>query len=174
MSMATPFLIILDGMMWAGKTTTARLLGERFPRTAIIGMDRVKRFLSDFERWEIDNGIAKDIVFGMTEIYFKHGISVIIDQPFANDAAISPYADLAGQYNIPLYGFQLYTTPEHAFQRVINRQKDKTPNFHVPEERIRHNIWLFAMKDEKNFLSIDTSEISSEDVVKIILERIWF
>lgn len=160
--------------MWAGKTTTARLLGERLPRTALIGMDRVKRFLSDFERWETDNGIAKDIVFGMTETYFKHDISVIIDQPFANDAAIIPYADLASQYNIPLYGFQLYTTPERAFQRVMDRQKDKAPDFHVPEERIRHNIWLFSMKDEKHFVSIDTSEISSEDVVKIILGKVWF
>ena len=61
--MNKPFLIIIDGMTGSGKTTVSNMLSKNIPRLAIIGMDKVKRFISDFERGEKDNAIAKDIVF---------------------------------------------------------------------------------------------------------------
>ena len=77
--MKQPFLLIIDGMTGAGKTTVSKSLSENIPRVAIIGMDKVKRFISDFERCERDNKIARDIVFEMTKKYLDNNISVIVE-----------------------------------------------------------------------------------------------
>lgn len=168
--MHIPFLILLDWMTGSWKSTTARLLADQIPRLAVIGLDRVKRFISDFERGERDNTIAWDIICSMTEVYFTHSISVLVEQPFKTKDQVETYEQLAHKYNIPLYKFQLYTTPEIAFQRVINRQRDKENK--VPEERIQHNINAFMQKEFTDFERIDTSSISSEDVAKTILQKI--
>jgi hypothetical protein len=43
------FLLLLDGMTGAGKTATSDILSEKLTRTAIISMDKIKTFVSDFE-----------------------------------------------------------------------------------------------------------------------------
>lgn len=77
--MKTPFLLIIDGMTGAGKTTTTRLLADSIPRLAVVGMDKIKKFISDFERGERDNLIARDVTFEMTRSYLEHNISVVIE-----------------------------------------------------------------------------------------------
>lgn len=166
--MNQPFLLIIDGMTGAGKTTSSMLLAEKIPRVAIIGMDKVKRFISDFERGERDNQIARDIVFTMTEKYFEHGISVIVEQPFKSDEELKKFEDLVKKYSFSLHKIQLFTSPELAFERVQNRQASrKNKN---SEERIRRNIGLFENKAHKGFTVIDTSNISSFEVVNKIME----
>jgi thymidylate kinase len=135
---------------------------------AIIGMDKVKRFISDFERGERDNLIAKDIVFEMSKKYFEHSISVIVEQPFKSDDELKKYEDLAHKYSFPPYKIQLFTTPDLALERVRNRQKDWDDK--CPEERVKRNISLFRNKGDNGFIAIDTSKISSDEVADKILE----
>ena len=79
--MKVPFLLLLDGMTGAGKSTTSGLLAKQIPRLATIGIDNVKLLISDYERGDRDNNIAHQIIFFMTRIYFDNNISVIVDQP---------------------------------------------------------------------------------------------
>ena len=44
------FLILIDGPMGSGKTTISQILHSKLKRTAYIGLDRVKRFISDFKK----------------------------------------------------------------------------------------------------------------------------
>jgi predicted kinase len=168
--MKQPFLLIIDGMTGSGKTIVSKLLSEQISRVAVIGMDKVKRFISDFKRCKKDNAIARDIVFEMTKKYFDHNISVIIDQPFKTEQELKKYENIAQKYSIPIYKVQLFTTPKLAFERVINRQKDRENK--VPENRIKRNISLFKNKKDKGFVVIDTSKISSNEVVEKILKII--
>jgi len=155
-------------MTGAGKTTAARLLSEYVTRVAVIGMDKVKRFISDFKRCEKDNAIAKDLVFSMTKIYFDHNISVIVEQPFKSEKELKKYEILAKRYKIPIYKIQLFADPQLAFKRVLNRQKNcEDP---APKERIKRNISLFRKKKDKDFVTIDTSNITSQQVAKDILK----
>lgn len=165
--MKQPFLLLIDGMTGAGKTTVSGLLSKEIPRLAVIGMDRVKRFISDFERWERDNWIAKDVVFEMTKKYLDYDISVIVEQPFKTYEELKRYEEISAKYKVPLYKVQLFTSPEIALNRVLNRQKNL--EFKISEERIKRNIAYFEKKDN-GFLVIDTSDITSEEVKKMILK----
>jgi predicted kinase len=168
--MVKPFLLLLDGMTGAGKTTTTKLLAKKLPRTAIIGMDKIKKFISDFERGERDNTIARDIVLLMTKKYFDHGLSVIVDQPFKTQEEIIQYENLAKEYSLKCYKFQLFASPEVAFSRVVNRQKDLEDK--VPEERVQRNISLFQKRDHLDFIIIDTSDLDENVASELILEKI--
>lgn len=168
--MKKSFLLLIDGMTGSGKTTVSNLLSERTPRVATIGMDKVKRFISDFERCEKDNTIARDIVFEMTKKYLDYNISVIVDQPIKTEEELKRYEDIALKYSIPIYKVQLFTTPELAFERVIKRQEKR--KIKVPEERIKRNISLFKNKEDKGFVVIDTSNISGDEIAENILKLI--
>jgi len=110
-------------------------------------MDKVKRFISDFERGERDNTIAKKIIATMTETYIKENISVIIEQSFKNDEEVKIYKQIARTYNLPLYKIQVFCQPEIAFKRILERQKER--EIKVPIERIKRNISLFKDKTEE-------------------------
>ncbi|MBT5345682.1 AAA family ATPase [Candidatus Uhrbacteria bacterium] len=164
------FLLLLDGMMGSGKTTASSLLSDHLPRTAIIGMDKVKRFVSDFERGTQDNKIAREIVLAMSEKYLELGLSVVVDHPFSSDDQVASYEALSTKYSIPIFKFQLFTTPKIAFGRVNQRQEDREHK--VSEERIKRNITLFEDKSNLGFKTIDTTNLQPNEVADIILETI--
>ncbi|MCD4760486.1 ATP-binding protein [bacterium] len=164
------FLLLLDGMTGAGKTTISKLLAKQLPRTAIIGMDKIKRLISDFERCPKDNAIAKKIIFEMTKKYLDLGLAVIVEQPLKSVNEINTYEKLAKKYSLPCYKFQLFTNSDTALNRVINRQKDW--EIKVPEERIKHNISFYQDRSKLGFEVIDTSDLKPEEVAKIILDKI--
>ncbi len=73
------FVLVIDGLMGSGKTTVSALLHKKLKRTAHIGLDRVKWFVSDFKRTPEENEIARNIVLAMMKEYLKHDISVIVE-----------------------------------------------------------------------------------------------
>ena len=164
------FLLLLDGMTGAGKTTTSRILAQKIPRVAIIGMDKVKSFVSDFERGDRDNLIARNIIFEMTKEYFRQGLSVMVEQPFKTKEEIEKYENLTSDLNIPIYKFQLYVSPEIAYERINIRQKDSDNK--IPDERIKRNISIFENHESLGFKLIDTSsaesELVAEDIFKVL------
>src|SRR3989344_2331571 len=168
--MEKQFLMLIDGMTGAGKTTTTKLLSQHLPRTAIIGMDKIKKFISDFERGERDNSIARDITVAMAKKYIGYGLSVIVEQAFRNEDDVKPYEELAKRSSLSCYKFQLFASPEIAYGRVMLRQKDLEDK--VPEERVQRNISLFKKKDALGFTVIDTSSLEADAASKLILEQI--
>ncbi len=168
--MKKPFLLIIDGMTGAGKSTVATLLSKRIPRVAVIGMDKVKRYISDFERGERDNSIAREIIFEMTKKYFDHNLSVIIDQSFKLDRELKLYEKLAQKYSFPIYKVQLFAAPKLAFKRVTSRQQDWSDK--MPEGRIKRNISLFKSREKEGFMIIDTSKMGVARVANIILKKV--
>ena len=164
------FLILIDGMSGGGKTTTTNLLARKLPRTAIVGFDKIKKFVSDFERGATDNQIAREVTMVMVQKYLDLGLSVIIEHPFKTEDEILFYTKIAGEKQIPLYKFQLYADPDIALQRVIKRTQENKGD--LTPERARHNISLFERRDHLGFKVIDTTNIESEKVAKLILNEI--
>lgn len=170
--MQKQFLILLDGMTGSGKTTTASFIFQKLPRTAWIGMDKVKRFISDFEKGKRDNKIAKDIIFEMTKKYLELGISVIVDQPVKDEEELAKYENLVKEFGVECYKFQLFTTPEIAFNRVKERQGKKDPTTWSTDERIKNNITYFKKRDAQGFICIDTTNLNEKEASDLILKEI--
>ena len=166
------FLLLLDGMTGSGKTAISNLLAKDLSRTAIIGMDKLVNFVSDFEKGIRDNAVARDIVIAMTKKYLDLDLSVIVEQPFKTEE-IKEYEKIVKNHSIPCYKYQLFTTPDNALQRIVDRQKDKGKE--VSKERIKqikHNISLYEAKDNIGFEVIDTADIKPEEISKKILNNI--
>ena len=164
--MKIPFVLLIDGMTGAGKTSVSKLLSTKLPRTAIIGLDKVKFFISDFERGDRDNGIARTIIREMTKIYLDNQISVVIEQPFKSEE-VDMYESVAKLHSVSIYKVQLFTTPEVALNRVATRQNDW--GIQVPEEHIKRNIAYFKSKEERGFKQIDTTLMSVDEVAAGII-----
>lgn len=153
-------------MTGAGKTTTAKLLKEKLPRTAVLSMDAIKWSLSNFERGERDNAITRDVLFAMATVYIDHGISVIIDQPFKTVEEIERFEVLASENSIPCCKFQLKTEPEHALKRVMDRTAQKGGD--LPQARVERNISLYTSRTSNGFYEIDTTNKEPREVLEII------
>lgn len=163
-------LILLDGMSGAGKTTVSKLLAKELPRTAIVGFDKIKRFISDFQRGAEDNQIAREVTMVMAEKYLELGLSVIVENPFKTEEEINFYTGLARNREIPCYKFQLHADPEIALQRVIKRTQDN--NGDLPAERAKNNISIFEYREHLGFKVIDTTNLKPEEVLEFILSDI--
>ena len=164
------FLLLVDGMSGAGKTTITKLLAEKSPRTAIVGFDKIKKFVSDFERGPRDNQIAREVTMVMAEKYLDMGLSVIVEHPFKTEEEIDFYTKVADERKIPCHKFQLHADPDIALQRVVARTKKN--NGDLTEERAKRNISLFQPRDHLNFRVIDTTNMEPEDVAEVILNEV--
>jgi thymidylate kinase len=165
-------LIILDGMTGAGKTTATKNLSGRISRLVMVGMDRIKFNISDFERGPRDNGIAKKAVFAMAKVYLEEGLSVCVEQTVKSAEELESYRNLATEFSIPVHEFQLIADPETAFARVKTRQKGNPPEKQVPDERIRRNIEFAQSKKDWGFKVIDTTNIDPARVLNEIIQRL--
>lgn len=162
------FILLLDGMGGAGKTTTSKFLADKVPRMATVGIDKIKRFVSDFERGVRDNQIAREVSFVMAEKYLDLGLPVVIDHPFRLKEDVEAYEKLAKKHDIPCYKYQLCADPDTALQRVIERTKETKGD--LPEERAKQNISLFETHEDFGFTIIDTTDCSPQHAAEQIIK----
>ena len=157
-------------MSGAGKTTLSKSLSKELPRTAIVGFDKIKRFISDFERGIQDNQIAREVTIVMAEKYLDLGLSVLVENPFKTEDEIDFYSTLARERRIPCYKFQLHANPDVALQRVVKRTQEN--NGDLTEERARNNISVFKNRGDLGFKVIDTTNMEPKEVLDSVLVEI--
>ncbi len=164
------FLLLIDGMSGAGKSTTAGFLARELPRTAIVGFDKIKRFISDFKRGTRDNAISREVSIAMTQRYLELGMSVMVEQSFKSEQEIMAYEKLAKQNNIPCIKFQIHCNPEEALRRVIDRTARN--NGDLPESRAKRNISLYNSRESLGFIQIDTTNKPPDYAFETIIQKI--
>lgn len=163
------FLIIIDGPMGSGKTTIGKLLQAKLKRTAMLSIDGIKFFISDFERGERDNAISAAVLMQMCKEYIKHDINLLLPQGFWNKKYLEPYIKLAEKNNLKLFIYQLEGSRELLLQRIKNRPTSELAKTPVSEERILANLktWEENRYELGKVFNID--ELSSEEIADLIL-----
>ncbi len=166
--MKKQFVIILEGPMGAGKTTIASILHPKLPRTALLSMDKIKWFLSDFERNNEDNGLISKVMLSMAKTFLEQGCNVLIEQGFWKKEYVEPYINLANEFRTDLHFYQL-EAPIEVLRERAHVRPDTPGKIPLTKERIENN--LKTWKENRYDLGkvFDTTEFSSEEVVKFIL-----
>ena len=171
--MVQPFLAVITGPMGAGKTTVAKIVHEKMPGLALVGRDKIKWFVSHFNRTEEQNKVAKAVLLVMVHEYLKQGVSVLVDEGMMRPGAMDPFIAVAQESKVPFFVFQIEAPREVLLERLAQRPMPLAAKEPVSPDRIAANIDnYYANKYEAPTLVLDSSKVSTEDVVHQIMLKL--
>ncbi len=141
-----PYMIIIDGPMGSGKSTIAALLNKKLTRTAHLGIDRIKFFVSDFKRDYEDNHMTLLVLLRMIDEYLKNGINILIAQGLYKREHFEPYIKIAKKKNLKLFMYQLEAPKEVLLERILKRPKPAEARTLISKTRVMNNLKKLVRK----------------------------
>lgn len=176
--MITPFLILVDGPMGSGKTTTTKLLNQKLPDTARVALPDIKRLVPSFKENKETLTVIREVMKVMIDKYLEHGVSVIVEQ--INKAeGVENLKSLAEKRGAKFYGYRLTAAKDTRLNRVFERTKEMMGVTELPQSKIDELIGYFEPNNQfylENPVSIvetiDTQELSVEEVAEIIVRKL--
>jgi predicted kinase len=160
------FLLVIDGPMGSGKTTVSKLLHAKLKRTAHLGLDRIKWFISDFKRIPADNEIVRNVVLVMAKEYLRQGVSVIIEQGMRKKQ-ISILRRVTKQYGARFFIYQLDAPKKLLFRRIKQRPK-KPGKPRVSNARIERNYKSHMRYKYAGAVVLDAEKMSARQIANLI------
>jgi predicted kinase len=164
------FLILIDGPMGSGKTTVAKIIHSKLKRTAYIGLDRIKRYISDFKKNPTDNEISRNVVSAMASEYLKQGISVIIEQGM-KDNYIKLLKKIAKKNKAECFIYQLDASKELLTKRVIERTKLANKPA-ISRSRIERNYNIHLNNKYSHTTIFDSEKFNPKIIANKILKEV--
>ena len=140
------FLVIIDGPMGSGKTTTSKLLNEKLQGTARVALSDVKRFISGFDKDHKYNKISQEIILVMVDEYLKRGISVVVEWAMKVER-VEIFKEIAKKYDARCFVYQFYAPKE----LLINRVKERTRSLLGVPQLAENNIKNIEDNFENNY-----------------------
>lgn len=95
-------LIVLNGSINAGKTTTSKMICQLLPRTAHVEVDSIR----DFIAWmPLEESIPLNLAgsVAVAKVFLQHGLNVVFSYPLRTE----DYVWLNAQFDCPIYFFTL-------------------------------------------------------------------
>ncbi len=170
--MKTKFLIIIDGLNGAGKSTVAQLLGSKLKRTALISYDRMKKFITDFTPNEEYHRIANHVIRAMAREYFSNVINVIVESYIPTTEIAKRYTTMANRKDVKMFYYQLEAPLEVRTKRIAERQLDHPKARKLSKKRIITNDKNYLENKFTKAKVIETHNLTPEQIAKIILKDI--
>ena len=169
--MEKPIMIIIEGPSGSGKTTIGDLLHKRLKRTALLGIDRIKWFVSDFRRDFEDNEAVARITESMEREFLAKGFNVLLPQGMWKKEYLDYHLKIVEDFGIDLYMYQLEAPREVLIERIRNRRrKEGSPE--QTEGRAERNLDTWEENRYEYGKHISTVDYEPEEVVEIILKDI--
>lgn len=166
--------IIIDGPMAGGKTSVSKILYKKFPRMAWVAIDRIKWFISDFDRYSSkDHEMMFGIILDLIKAYLKQNLSICLDQSFVPSRNIKPFLDLAKKENMNLFVYQVEADPAILFKRAVDRPKPDGAAKKPSKKHIQEYIGeYFSSKYGSARKVFDSEKMSSEEIADMICEDV--
>ena len=154
-------LIVLNGSINAGKTTTSKMLCQLLPRTAHVEVDSLREFI----HWmplEESIPINLESAVAVAKIFLKHGLNVVFSYPLRAE----DYSWMREQFEGPVH-FVTLRPPMNVSQsqrgaRVLTEWEVSRIAYHYQTAGANPDLGLV----------IDNSKLTPEETAREILRRI--
>ena len=154
-------LIVLNGSINAGKTTTSRMICQLLPRTAHVEVD----FLRDFIAWmPLEESIPLNLenAVAVTRVFLRHGLNVVLSYPLRAD----DYAWLRAQFTEPIHFFTLRPP------LVVSQSQRGARHLSDWEvARIEYHYQTVGANPDLGIV-IDNSQMTPEETARTILQYV--
>lgn len=172
--MLTPHFIILDGPMGSGKTTVAKLLFRRLPRTVLISWDDLKAFVSDYGQGTDDKVILMSMRRSLVKGSIENGLNVIMDAGFARGERMTPFIRLAKRNGYSLLIYRFIASYDVLLRRAVSRPKLFWEKKKICKARIVKHLHDYADRRYRGPITaeFDSYELSSEQITRRILRNL--
>ena len=164
------FLIVLFGPPGAGKTTLADALKAELKNTAHIGVDHIKRFISEFRETPSHQVISKKVINAMSEEYLNNGINVIVEQGMSGDE-IRNLEKIAKDHEADFFVYGLNADSSILKDRVFERSTKANKPL-VPQHEIEEHTKVYYANDYLSTVFIDTGKFDEKERMEIILKNL--
>lgn len=165
-----PFLLLIDGPSGVGKSAAAEIIHQKFPRTALVGLDRIKWSISGFRRDLRNNAVVTEASLAVTQVFLEHRINVIFDQRLM-DGEFARLRRIARRANARFVAVQLTAPRSVILQRiqVRSRTKDYLKRPPVAMSRWMRNLRQYEARAPIPAIAIETAGYSPRQVARKIL-----
>jgi predicted kinase len=161
-------LIIIYGAPGAGKTTLADLLRAELSYTAHIGVDHIKRFISEFREIPSHQEVSMKVINAMAEEYLRNGINVIVEQGI-NRSQVETLEKIAQRNNAKFFVYRLEASTDVRKERVAERTT-KLGKPEIPKEVIDSLTKIFNENDYPSTQVFDSGKINAREKADLILK----
>ncbi len=166
-------LIVIFGPPGVGKTTLADVLHDELAYTAHIGVDHIKRFISQFREIPAHQTVSRAVINAMAVEYLKNGINVIIEQSMSR-SEVEKLEEIAKQHVARFLAYRLDAPTEVLRERTAERSVRLGKPLIADEEM---NDFL-KMHDENDYanakilnaVEMDT-RMQADTVLRDVLEK---
>ncbi|MBI3758784.1 MAG: hypothetical protein HY269_03415 [Deltaproteobacteria bacterium] len=154
-------LIVLNGSINAGKTTTAKMLCRLLPRTAHVEVDSLREFIAWMPLEEslpinLENAVA------VSRVFLEHGLNVVLSYPLRAE----DYEWLRQQFACPVYFFTLRpplaTSQSQRGERVLSEWEVARIAYHYTAAGANPDVGVV----------LDNSRLSPEETARAILQHV--
>jgi predicted kinase len=166
------FILIIDGPMGSGKSTIGALVYKKLKRTALLSTDKIKWFVSNFDRSKEDNRMIAMVLRSMATEFVSQGINLLLPQAFWKKENVLPYLKLAKKNKFQLFVYHLEAPKDILLKRIAKRIKPKEAKTPISKARILANLKMWKENKYEMGEHFDTSRVSAEYVAKKILEDV--
>ena len=168
-------IIFFEWPSCAGKSTAVNTLLSKHPNVFHINKDKIKWLISDYSsKNESYREILKNMLLEMTKIAIDNGLSVILEGQKEISDEISEYTK---NKNIDIKYIHLeapFDILEQRFQsRIIECEKKWIKISNTSVEWLKNRFNIYQNEKYDIWITLDTSILSEEEVIKQIEKYIW-
>jgi predicted kinase len=163
-------LIAIYGPAGAGKTTLVDLLHDELSYTAHIGVDHIKRFISEFRDIPAHQEVSRKVIYAMTAGYLKNGINVICEQGMSR-LDLETLEGIAKDAGAKFLAYRLDASQDVADERASKRQAaaGKAP---VSKEEADKLFRAHQENDYPHARILDSETMSTQQMADEVLKDI--